>query len=136
MGDVRKGMWLEVYRSATGADCTNGGISSRVTRVTVTGVLFMGRATRGWSELPAEMQVFEPKPEAPEVVLVVRTHAHGRWLHLEPAEGAPAGTVGLMMGGNFAGSSDSRWAELTGGVDLVAIHDRSETPAQYDALSR
>jgi hypothetical protein len=40
-----------------------------------------------------------------------------------------------MMGGNYAGSSDSRWTELTKGHDLVAVHDRNETQAQYDYLS-
>lgn len=132
---MHKGLVLDVYRNASGGDFTNGGISAHAGRVTVTGVRFMGRAMVSLSSLPEDAQVSAPKPEAPEVVLVVRTHAHGRWLHLEPAEGAPEGTVGLMMGGNFAGSSDSRWAELTGGIDLVAIHDRSETPEQYAALS-
>jgi hypothetical protein len=131
---MAKGLRLEVYRRAAGgADCTNGGITAHAPYVTVTGTRFAGQATVIWSPVPDDMQVSEPRPEAPEVILVIRNG--GRWLHLEPAEGRAEDSVGLMMGGNYAGSSDSRWTELTKGHDLVAVHDRNETQAQYDYLS-
>jgi hypothetical protein len=54
----------------------------------------------------------------------------------------PEGAVGPMMGGNFAATSDSRFFEaverLCGYryVGALPVHDRFETPAQYEQLSR
>jgi hypothetical protein len=51
------------------------------------------------------------------------------------------GKVGPMWGGSFVHTSDSRFAEaveiLTGTKSGLAVplHDRFETPAQYEALS-
>lgn len=137
---MAKGLRLDVYRCASGGDFTNGGITAHAARVTVTGVIRPGGP--GWTSghqepepLPKDMQVFEPTEIAPEVTLVIRAHGRGTWLHLEPVGSCPAGNVGWMMGGNYAGTSDSRWGALTDGTDLVAIHDRTETQAQYDYLS-
>jgi hypothetical protein len=130
---MAKGLMLDVYRRAAGgADCTNGGITAHAAHVVVTGIRLNRNPVRS---LDLGSQAYSPSEIAPEVILVVRTHARGIWLHLEPAEGRAEGSVGLMAGGNYAGCNDSRWAELTGGIDLVSVHDRNETPAQYAALS-
>jgi len=131
---MAKGLMLDVYRRAAGgADCTNGGITAHAPHVVVTGIKLNHNPVRS---LDLGSQVSSPSEVAPEVTLVVRTHTRGIWFHLEPAEGRAEGSVGLMAGGNYAGSSDSRWAELTGGIDLVSVHDRNETAEQYDYLSR
>lgn len=43
--------------------------------------------------------------------------------------------VGPMAGGNLA-CGDSRWVEIVPCAHAVPIHDRWETPEQYDILSR
>lgn len=127
-----RGLMLDVYRNASGGNFTNGGITEHAAHVIVTGIRF-GRTEI--KVLPLGSQMFEPSEIAPEVVLVVRTHARGTWLHLEPVAPCPEGHVGYMAGGNYAGTPDSRWAKLTGGTELVSVHDRTETTAQYAALS-
>lgn len=61
-------------------------------------------------------------------------------IHLRPANGGDG--VGPMMGGSFAGTSDSRFSEMCAALTghpwhgAVAVHDRYESPALYEALSR
>lgn len=136
-----KGMRLNVYRSADGTDCTNGGITSRVSRLTVVGIL----TAEGVAELPKNMQIFSADELAPAVVLVPsRAPGYDACPHLVPLEyidGMPDGHVGPMAGGSYAGTSDSRWAELGSkfgknlALDVVAVHDRVESYSLYLALS-
>jgi hypothetical protein len=103
------GLILSVYRAAGRVDCSNNGISAMYNEVCVTNV-----------DGP-----FEPRMDCPPVVL----------------EKGPFGTVRLraeadldihtMMGGNYAGTSDSRFSSeikrLTGTMASIApIHDRVE----------
>lgn len=134
-----KGLILSVYRSDLG-DCTNGGITGKVSRVVVVGRLVDGKV----EPLPRECRVFTPDDHAPAVVLVP-SHAPGYdpTPHLIPlafVDSLPDGHVGPMAGGNYAGTCDSRWGELGKfyGVrlDLVAVHDRTESYSDYLALSR
>lgn len=134
-----KGLRLSIYRAADlGADCTNGGISGKANTVTVVGRLVNGEI------VPLPKGVFEPTDEAPAVVLVPsRAPSYDPTPHLIPlefADGLPAGHVGPMFGGNYAGSCDSRWSDLGKfyGVrlDVVAVHDRIESYGDYLALSR
>lgn len=130
--EAPKGMLLFVYRPA-GGDCTNGGVTSRVTKVIVTHV----QDERSEPVLvPDSMRIFPPTGEAPAMKLVIRTIFKRTCLHLEPVGRPPAGHLGWMAGGNCASTSDSRWIQLAGGTDYVSIHDRSETQALYDTLSR
>lgn len=139
----RKGMLLFVYRPADGNDYSNGGVSSQFTRLTVTGIRYsygydsvsgLSYARDQITELPREMQVFAPSENAPEAILDIRDNGCIRWLSLMPAAPAPQDQTPYMAGGNFATTSDSRWAKLTG--QPVEIHDRSDSWAQYDALTR
>lgn len=117
------GLILYVYRAPDG-DFTGGGISGRVKEITVVNV-----------DGP-----FDPTPERPAFRLEM--HVRG-CLRLVPAD-APAGgkSIGPMFGGNYAATSDSRFGaaceKLLGArfYGAVAIHDRFETPAQYDLLCR
>jgi hypothetical protein len=145
-----RGLILSVYRPADlPGDCTNGGITAKANAVTVTGVrddrFRRGRELPPVRPLPSMSRVFAPTDRAPEVTLVIRANGRGgRWLHLEPAgtTGQPGNDADgpLMAGGNWAGTSDSRWSELIGGGPggghPVSVHDRRETWAQYRALSK
>jgi len=53
-----------------------------------------------------------------------------------PFPGVRPGVIGPMYGGTIADTSDSRWREAVGGYHGLPIHDRYETVATYDALSR
>lgn len=138
----RKGLRLEVYRPADGQDCTNGGMTSRVRYVTVTGIRedwMEPDKSQGVRPLPEDCRTSAPKDDAPEVILVTRRNgAAVDWVHLEPAEPCPKGLCGYLSGGNYAGTMDSRWREILGGHrgEMVRVHDRSETWQQYDMLTR
>lgn len=138
----RKGMLLTVYRPAPagdpllGRDATAGGISSKASKVVVTRVRHEWENGPSTEDVPADMRVFAPSPDAPEVTLVIRDNGHVRWLHLEPVNGPPADQTWWMSGGNYAGTSDSRWSRLTGNHgEMVRIHDRSDTWETYNRLS-
>jgi len=117
-----KAIPVEVYRAAGYGDCTNGGISSRFSRLLLicdTGFL----------------DVDENDP--PEnLVKLVKRHLFGQdTYHVEPYK-APEG-IGWMAGGNFAHTSDSRFTRMMDGFyGAVAIHDRQESASLYELLSR
>lgn len=106
------GLSISVMRDTSSPDCTNGGVSSKHSRLCVVNV-------RGPSE---------PSADCPAVRLEM--HFPG-CLRLVPVleDGAKAW---FMMGGNFGHSCDSRFSEacelLTGQrfYGAVAIHDRIE----------
>jgi hypothetical protein len=125
------GLILNVYGHPRG-DFTNGGLSAKHDEVTVVNV-----------DGP-----FEPTEDRPAVMLVnhvrdivslvpAKKDENGAWV-----PDRPDGLVGPMMGGNYATTSDSRFAsaieKLVGHrfYGAVAVHDRFETPEQYDRLSR
>jgi hypothetical protein len=128
------GLRAEIYTSRLGS-CSNGGISERHQTVTVVN-----------AEGP-----FSPTDDAPPVLLVkgnlpgtvkivpASMDTPGEY---QPAE--PLGMLGPMAGGCYVDTSDSRFGEaisrIIGGMPAahgpVALHDRFETQAQYDALSR
>ena len=102
------GLIVNVYKC--GVDCTNGGISSGVDALTLINV-------------PGP---FNPTPNAPAAMLAPGFFAGT--LRIVPADAPGRG----MMGGNYAATSDSRFAQacrdLLGGefYGAVAIHDRFE----------
>jgi hypothetical protein len=118
------GLSVSVYRWGLG-DCTNGGVSAGVGSLCVVNV-------------PGP---FNPSPALPAFELVEGPGGRGHAI-LRPVEAKKPGMVGPMFGGNFGYSSDSRFSEaiqkLTGSrhYGAVSIHDRYETPAEYEALSR
>lgn len=137
-----KGLILSVYKAPRIGDCTGGGITSKADSVVVVGILRDGKV----EPLPRESQVFSPSEKSPAVVLVESHIARlSSTPHLIPLEialdGVPSGSVGPMAGGNYAGTSDSRWAELGKlfgpqlRLGVVAVHDRVESHRDYMSLS-
>lgn len=136
-----KGLMLSVYKTARLGDCTNGGVTSKADAVVVVGILKDGHV----EPLPHSARVFSPDDSAPAVVLVPSlAPGYNATPHLVPLdliENLPADSVGPMAGGNYAGSSDSRWARLGKlfnehlALGAVAVHDRVESHALYSALS-
>lgn len=111
--DVEAGMLATVLRDADGSDCTNGGISSKVTRVVLIG-----------SGMP---EIFEPNEEHP--ALYVKP-----WCGDFIAEPEREASGHYSAGGNFAYSCDSRFREAVGGHP-IRIHDRKWTKADYDMMN-
>lgn len=106
---------LNVYRSAAGYDCTNGGVTSKVATIYVE--VCDGHYTRQEIHKQAEIDGFDGKPDDLIFTLVNRD---GEW-HLLPK--FPRGSV--SFGGNLAASSDGRFR-------LPArVHDRYLTPADH-----
>lgn len=112
------GMLISVYRNAElNSDCSNFGISKQFTRLCVVNV-----------DGP-----FKPDINAPAVRL--EQHVKG-CLRLVPVIQAGAGWQNApghaMMGGNYGGTSDSRFCDICEILlghrfyGLVAIHDRYE----------
>lgn len=116
------GLLAHILRPAHG-DSSNGGMSSRVDQVVVL------------TDDP-RAQVFAPSADMPAVKIVRRTFFGVTYVHAEPAEPPPPGRVGWMFGGCYLMTSDGRWADVTGIDYPVPLHDRSETPAGYEVLSR
>ena len=107
-------------------DPTNGGASGRYDRILVV-------CPYGPDEVDGtEDNLFKA---------VSHKNSFGKTVVLEPYN-QPEGMCGPMFGGNYAASSDSRFCrtiESEYGGDFygaVPIHDRFETWALYDALSR
>ena len=110
------GLLAMIYRSDLG-DTSNGGVSSRCTRVCVTNV----------------SGPHEPTKDAPAVKLVVRNLGRGKYVHAEPVEHDGR----CMFGGCFIDTSDSRFraavAKLSGNAYgyPVRLHDRVEDQFSY-----
>ena len=116
------GFTVQVLRNNGLGDCTNGGVTARYDVLTV--VEFDGEAVKGYDE---------PCEERPAVRVVKRMLGREPYYHIEPVE-KRAGCVGPMMGGNYAVGRCHRLAELVGDRPLK-VHDRFETPEQYEALN-
>jgi len=109
------GLIVSVYRNAeSNYDCTNGGISSRFTRLTLINV-----------EGP-----FEPTANAPAALLLSN---HFNTVRIVPADENGEQIKGwTMFGGNYASTSDSRFGEAVEKINgirypgAVPIHDRIE----------
>lgn len=102
------GMSMYVYRSVLLGDTTNGGITSKVKGVTVTGQ---------WPDGTLIPRIFNPSAESPEFHF---GKLGNRW-HVYPAEGKKPGSHGWMFGGNFVHCSDSRGPDCP-----IHVHDRQE----------
>lgn len=116
---AKTGLRAYIYRN--GADCSNGGISGRCDAVTIID-----------DEIDAP---FAPSDEAPAVRFERRKFGNRAANCFVPVD-QPEGRVGPMFGGCYVGSSDSRFARLVGVYGAVPLHDRFETPAEYEVLSR
>lgn len=134
------GLTLSVYRDpASDVDATNGGITSRATRLTLVGYYDDSEPhpEPHVIPLPEHSQVFAPTEEAPAVVLRLR-RIGGPVLDLVPARWDPlprkyvAVEGWFMSGGNYAATTDSRLSELARDLTgrpfygALAVHDRKE----------
>lgn len=102
-----------IYRAAEMQDCTNGGMSSKVSRICLTNVPGPFAASNFY---PAAQLLPGHVPNSARIVFD-DPETRGR----EP-----------MFGGNYAATSDSRFSDavkkLTGAnISIVPIHDRFET---------
>ena len=83
--------------------------------------------------MPKTARVFAPVPECRPAALLYLRHVGRPVWSIVPALGPSASVEAvrwhlttLMMGGNFAHTSDSRLGQITGMYGAVAIHDRTE----------
>ena len=114
---------INVYRQADCGDCTNGGVTSKYERLLLL-------CNEGFVDVD-----LDNPPE--ELVRVVSRDLFGKVVyHIEPFASVKKGNIGWMMGGNYAATSDSRFADMVGGIyGAIPVHDRQETQDLYDLLS-
>ena len=113
------GMILNVYRDASGVDCTNGGVSGILNTICVVNV-------EGPFQPGLSVRAFRLEERA------------GCGLVLYPEGSTPSDSVGPMFGGNYAGTSDSRFSEACEALigfnpGVVRVFDRYESAEQYAA---
>lgn len=104
-------------------DCSNGGISAHVDRVTIVGVRDPYVTGDKVERLGLGSRVSAPTDDAPAAVLVKRYLQGVTVWHVEPLE--VKGWV--MAGGTYCATSDSRINEITGVYGALALHDRVES---------
>lgn len=140
-----RGARLDVFRSADGYDCTNGGISSQHKSLTLIGWTGADRTSdipvRMVAPLPRHCQHTTPDREHPAAALEIRRLGRehiasivpAEWVRTslrEPTAGRWAPVTGTMFGGNYLsthGISDLIEALLGHRFyGAVAIHDRIE----------
>lgn len=134
-----KGLTVNVYRPADGLDCTLGGFSSRFDKLTVVGVIRKRPAGEaGCMELvcepmPRYSQVRAADPNSAPAAMLYHREIFGEsvWVIVPAPVGGTrielsALVSRVMMGSNFAHTTDDRLREITGISSPLAIHDRVE----------
>lgn len=116
-----KALRIAVYKNPLYKDCSNGGITERYDELLL--VCYEGYIEIDEDNLPENLVVFHE-----------RTLGGERCGYLEPYAPCPAGCVGWMFGGSYAASCDSGFSRMVGIYGAVAVHDRTETQEQYDAM--
>lgn len=124
-----KGMLVFVLRSAS--DCTNGGITSKYDKF-----ILVNSPLTPEIKIP---EIFEESDRCPTLVLF---HEYYSGMNGQPFKyrcrpliDSPEGQTDYMFGGNYVDCSDGRMSRI--GLDRpIPVHDRSETWATYEALSR
>lgn len=111
---------VSIYRNGN-EDCTNHGLSSKADRLPLI-VLESGESSKD-----AIQQIKDEGKDPDRYLLLVR-----RTLWNENADYIKPLTEErwVMMGGNFAYTSDSRFREYTGSRCPLPIHDRCESASQ------
>ena len=129
------GLLVSVYRNAEfeadGTDCTNGGLSGRFRKLLIVNV---PGPTPDNGMHPAMLLVDDQPCGEPYPKLVPADPDDHDKPYRSPT------LCGPMMGGNYAGSSDSRLGqavhELCGlRLSILPVHDRFESPQLYRLLS-
>lgn len=114
------GLYCNVYRASEFPDCTNNGITSRTSRI-----ILIDETQSG---------PFVPDKDEIYLLLVQNDSKSKGYIYAEPRmNGEKINDLDYgMFGGNFVYSSDSRFPS-----DYpIPVHDRFESQATYDALSR
>lgn len=118
-----KALPIDVYKSQASAvqnlDFSNGGITSRHDRLLLI-------HEEGF------VSIDENNPPENLVKIVTRNLGDGVYKHIEPYKSPTR--MGYMCGGTYASSSDSRFSRIS--HYPLPVHDRQETQAEYDRLSR
>lgn len=107
------GLLISVYRNSNGGDCTNGGVTASANQLCLVNVDGPFEPRDG---LPPAWLVPGNVPNAAKIVIADPHGPDRRW---------------SMFGGNYAGTSDSRFTgavkRLCGtSLGVVPVHDRYE----------
>ena len=122
-----KVLFINVFRAADFPDCTNNGLSARVSNAE----LFMDCSHPEAIEWCKEHH----KDPAKQFILINRRLWGEDHSYAEPLI-KPSNRM-QVFGGNFLYTSDSRMYKTGGVAKLpIPIHDRFETYEEFDALSR
>lgn len=129
---VAQGITCDVLTN--GSDYSNGGLSSRVRRVT----LLDPRLDEITAQIKARgdfpVRLWEPTDSAPAVHLAETAPGYLVARPSEPRSGDKV--IGPMSGGAWIiGTDRTRWEMLTGSPRPIPLHDRYETAEQYRHLS-
>jgi len=118
------GLRLKVLRAADG-DCSNGGLTSRHSQLTLVGVVDKteDRANQTVQPLAASAQIHAAHEDAPPVLLVLRRVGRTIVQHLEQP---PTDGKWFMSGGNYAVGAGPQFEQLVGHRGAVQVHDRHE----------
>lgn len=114
-----KALRIYVYRNPLFKGCANGGISEKYDELLLV-------CDEGYIDID------ENNPPENLVQVVTRNLFSGEYKHIEPVA-RPTG-IGWMAGGAYAAHSDSRFSRIS--KYPLSIHDRQETPAEYERYSR
>lgn len=117
--------YVTVYRPGHGTDFTNNGITSK------NDYLYLYKGERSECIADAEQNGLCAK----SIYLVERMLWGEKHYFAEPLV-EPNVNGPHMAGGNFVYSCDSRYHQMTKCDGPLPVHDRYETWAQYDALSK
>ena len=122
---MAKTLMVSVYSNPSYRKCASGGISETEDTIYVI----------------ADDGPFETDDTSPLLMEMKNNYGNPILVPVNPQNADK--TIGPMMGGSFAYSSDSRFRKLASRCSdsrnfygAVPIHDRYETPEQYEALSR
>lgn len=92
---------------------------------------------------PADTEVWDLDPAKADKAVKIVYRDYLGYAHVEPVESPEANAIGWMAGGTYVAAIDSRFSDAvekaTGHRHFhgaLAFHDRQETQAQYNALSR
>lgn len=119
-----RGLHASIFTNPTFLGCSNDGISSRCTAVTIVGTQDRRPGQRGpVLPLRTDSQVFEPDSTAPAVIVVYRHFGGQRLVSVEPLD---SNGWNYMAGGSYVATSDSRFGDLIGFYGAVSLHDRYE----------
>lgn len=119
-----KNLLVFVYRH--GADCTNGGVTSKVDAT----YMFVD-----CEHLDALDYCVKNKLNPELCLILVRRTLFGKSAdYVAPLVKRDGGTY--MSGGNFVYSHDSRFKDYTGSTQPIAVHDRFETWSENEMMSR